>query len=253
MNGKIARCLCVVAMAMMLSTGLSGTISGAVHRPSFAMDVCTRPLGAEISDPIVYQAIPGQRCLFLVTVSNLTGGVDSVDVCGFVNREHGAPVRVYQRAVAAGQVAEIEVVPRRADVNTNLVLVIRGAVRGFSQTETVYIEVVDQTDDRREEATQIREYFEPWIAENFPELGISDCTHWKATIVRPVWLVVMHYMFLSDEWEMYVTWHVMIPPYDWAHVYLRHRYTDTAVSFEFEDSSRSDDIGPIVIDPPLEP
>jgi hypothetical protein len=37
-----------------------------------------------------------------------------------------------------------------------------------------------------------------------------------------------------------VYWHVMIPPYDWAKIDLRNRWTEATYSYSFEISSRSD-------------
>ncbi len=58
------------------------------------------------------------------------------------------------------------------------------------------------------------------------------------------------YIFLSEEWEMYVTWHVMIPPYDWARIYLRHRYNQTAPTYAFEISSVQEQAEPQAIEVP---
>jgi hypothetical protein len=60
----------------------------------------------------------------------------------------------------------------------------------------------------------------------------------------------MHYLFFSDEWEMHVAWHIMIPPYDWVRIDLRRRYVETAPSRAFEISSRSSGAEPIEIAPP---
>jgi len=86
-------------------------------------------------------------------------------------------------------------------------------------------------------AAEMRDKFVPWLASNHPELGITSETEWIGTIVNPGILVVMHYMFYSEDWEMYVTWHVMIPPYDWTKIYLRSRFTETQSSNAFEISS----------------
>jgi len=31
-------------------------------------------------------------------------------------------------------------------------------------------------------------------------------------MVSPQWLVVSHYLFFSEEWEMHVEWHIMVAP-----------------------------------------
>jgi len=88
-------------------------------------------------------------------------------------------------------------------------------------------------------AAEVRDLFIPWLAQNRPELGITEQTQWTGTIVTPHILVVTHYLYFSDEWEMHVFWHVMIPPYDWAKIELRRRFVETLPSLAFEIPSRS--------------
>ena len=94
-------------------------------------------------------------------------------------------------------------------------------------------------------ATEMRGMFTGWLAENHPELGITPQTQWMATMPSPV-LVVEHYLYFNDEWEMHVMWHMMIPPYDWVRVELRRRFEETTYSLAYEISSRT-------AQPPLEP
>jgi hypothetical protein len=95
----------------------------------------------------------------------------------------------------------------------------------------------------------MRDKFIPWLAAEHPELGITDETEWTPTVVRPHIMVVMYYLFFSEEWEMGVSWHVTIPPHDWSRIYLRHRYTETTPSHGFELSSvSSEDEEPHPID-----
>lgn len=86
-------------------------------------------------------------------------------------------------------------------------------------------------------ATEIRDRFIPWLATNHPEFGITSENEWTETIVRPHIAVVMFYLFFSEDWEMGVSWHVMIPPHDWARIYLRHRFVEVQPSYAFEISS----------------
>jgi hypothetical protein len=59
-------------------------------------------------------------------------------------------------------------------------------------------------------------------------------------------------MFVSEEWELVVWWHVMIPPYDWTRMYLRHRFTEAVPSFAAEISSRAGGDAPHTMLPPEE-
>jgi hypothetical protein len=79
--------------------------------------------------------------------------------------------------------------------------------------------------------------FVSWLATNHPELGITADTAWNGTMVSPVWLVVSHYLFFSEEWELHIEWHIMVPPDDWARIDIRHRFDKLKPSYAFEISS----------------
>ena len=118
------------------------------------------------------------------------------------------------------------------------------------QTQAATVVVRPGEDLLLDPAVEMRDRFIPWLAENHPELGITSQTGWTGTIVTPHILVVTHYLFLTDEWEMEVRWHVMIPPYDWAMIYLRRRGVETRPSYAFKIDSVSGNTAPYMIDPP---
>ena len=248
MKIKLIQSVCMIMFGLMMATALSGFVVSA-EESSFSMDVITRPNAAETSSPIVYRAIPGQDCIFLITVFDMVG-VDSVEITAIADGGNSASPTVYPDIITADDVAEVTITPKQSNVGETLTLTISGNAAGVTVTETVYIQVNDGFNGLTGMASDVRNSFIPWIAENYPELEIDQQTVWNPTIVHPGILVVMHYMFLSEDWEMYVTWHVMIEPYDWARVYLRPRYVETAPIYAFEDSSRADPAGPIVIDVP---
>jgi len=98
-------------------------------------------------------------------------------------------------------------------------------------------------------ATELRDKFIPWLAANHPELGITSQTEWTGTIVTPHIMVVMYYLFFSEDWEMGLRWHVTIPPYDWVEIYLRHRTTEVSPSYAFKISSLEAQAEPEAIEP----
>jgi hypothetical protein len=88
-----------------------------------------------------------------------------------------------------------------------------------------------------------------WLAKFHPELGIDERTNLEGTPGSWV-LVIDHYQFLSEEWEIGLAWHVMIPPDDWARIYLRRRWSEVRPARAFEFSSVSSGAEPHEIDPP---
>jgi hypothetical protein len=74
-----------------------------------------------------------------------------------------------------------------------------------------------------DDAASHRDRFVAWLESERPEVGITSSTEWVGTPVQPHILVVSHYLFFSDDWEMSVMWHIMIAPHDWSRISLRPR------------------------------
>ena len=150
----------------------------------------------------------------------------------------GAEVTIYNPAIKSGEVAEVTMTPNQASTNKILTLTIHGQRSGLEQTETIAVEVTQgEEDELGALAAEMRDKFIPWLATNQPELGITSETLWTGTIVNPNIMVVMHYIFYSEDWEMYLTWHVTIQPHDWTRIYLKPRFTEVSPSYAFEISS----------------
>jgi hypothetical protein len=162
----------------------------------------------------------------------------------------GSEVIIYQQDIVDGQVAEVVVIPAQESIGKTIQVTITGNRADLSDEKVVSFAVAEGEDDRQEYATQLLDKFVAWLEANHPEIGITEDTGWTGTMVSPVWLIVSHYLFFSDEWEAHVEWHVMIPPHDWAKIDLRHRFDQLAPSYAFEISSLDADNEPVLIDPP---
>ena len=199
----------------------------------FSLNVTSRPSIPKGG----FRSIPGQKCIFLVTFEDLAKGSGEANPVTISTKALGSTVTVTPQTITVGQIAEVIVVTDKISIGENLTVTIQGEREGLMETENITIEVLDGEDMLGLVAEYMRDKFVPWLAINYPELGITSETQWVGTIVNPRILVVMHYIFLSDDWEMYVTWHVMIQPYDWTKIYLRHRFNETQSSCAFEISS----------------
>jgi hypothetical protein len=187
--------------------------------------------------------------VFLVVVADEGQGIGKGKAVDVSATAPGSAVTVYPQAITPGQVAEVTVVPDEASVGGNVTAT--GERDGLKQTETVTVEVREGEDLPFPLAAEIRDKFIPWLATNHPEFGITIETEWSETIIRPHIVVVMYYLFFSEDWEMGLSWHVTIPPYNWARIYLRHRFTEASPSYAFEISSWSEEEYDIyTIDPP---
>ena len=199
-------------------------------------------------DTVFKYSIAGQHCVFLVVIAD--DGQGSELPVSISAEAPGATVVIYHGDLFAGEVAEVVVTPAQASVGKTITVTITGNRGGSTDEEVVEFVVAEGEDDRGEYAGELLDKFVSWLAENHPELGITVDIAWNGTTVSPVWLVVSHYLFFSDEWEAHIEWHIMIAPYDWAKIDLRRRFDELAPSYAFEISSLTANDLPIAIEVP---
>ncbi len=219
------------------STPLIGLILGMVTLVFCTKDEAFR-LGVV---PGYMEAIVGQRCVFLVGLSE-GGEGGAVDISASVE---DAQVIVEYSPLEGEGVAEVTVIPSASSLKDTIwgdtvTLWVKGERGSFKDSSSVMIYVTPGCDDRYEYASQVRDSFVRRLADSYPELGINSQIEWTSTIVRPHILVVSHYLFFSDEWEMWVDWHNTIPPYDWTNMYLRRRGQEVTPSYAFEIASQTE-------------
>ena len=200
-----------------------------------------------VTPETITDSIPGQMCVFLVTVTEDEADAGDAGPVQITASGSGAGVLVEPAAIEPGEVAEVIVIPAPLDTTASQIIVdgedegrtvsatIKGTRAGVEESVTVDVTVTSEEEDLVGAlALEKRDLFIPWLAEQRPELGITEDTQWTGTIVTPHILVVTHYLYLSDEWEMHVFWHVMIEPYNWAGIELRRRFQETVPSLAFK-------------------
>jgi hypothetical protein len=194
------------------------------------------------------RAIGGQRVVFLVTATG-SAADGPVELAATAD---GASVTIEPQAVTPGVVAEVTVVPEAVAEGSepaNIEVTIAGSRGAVTRRVERTLAVAPGRDELGAEAREHLAPFAEWLAANRPELGIDPETTWQPTPGTWV-LVVNHYAFFSEDWELELSWHVMIPPDDWARVALRHRWTEAHPSLAFEISSFSEGTEPREIAPP---
>jgi len=235
--GIIAGCIIVVIVIV--------AIAALPSTPSFHINVIPEQPNAD-QDP--KYSIAGQHFVFLVTFTE--EGQESELPVWISATALGAEVVIYEQDIVEGQVAEVVVIPEQASIGKTIKVTITGNRGSSTDKKVVSFDVVEGEDDRQEYAGELLDRFVPWLATNHTELGITNDTAWNGTMVSPVWLVVSHYLFFSEEWEVHIEWHIMMPPYDWAKIDLRHRFDELEPSYAFEISSLNATSEPVPIEPP---
>lgn len=240
LGGCLAIVIAVVGVAAFPPASGEPDDNGADENGVFDINVIPQQLSGD--------SIAGQCVVFLVTI---TADGQEFEVPVTISAEApGADVVVYHEDIFEGEMAEVFVTPAQSSVGKTVKVTFTGTQGSLKDEEVVEFAVAEGEDDRAEYAAELLDKFVSWFAANQTELGITGDTAWDGTMVSPVWLVVSHYLFFSDEWEAHIEWHVMIAPYDWAKIDLRHRFDESAPSYSFEISSLSANNLPIAIEVP---
>lgn len=242
-NKKLAGILgvCIVLIIAVVAIASIPPASGEPEEnTAFSINVTPEQLKGE--------SIAGQHCVFLVTITD--EGEGSELPVRISATAPGAEVVIYLEDIVEGQVAEVVVIPAQASIGKNITVTITGNRDSASDEKVVSFSVAEWEDDRQEYAEMLLDRFVSWLAANHPEFGITGDTTWNGTMVSPVWLVVSHYLFFSEKWEVHIAWHIMMPPDDWATIDLRHRFDELEPSYAFKISSVNANSEPIPMEVP---
>lgn len=154
----------------------------------------------------------------LVTIEDVGAGSGEV----FLTADFtSGTATVSPRSVSAGEIAEVAITaaPVVDEVDATLtVTATRGDVEHIDERQVF---VMPGEDDREPIARDLLAVFAEWLEQNQPALGIAPETVFEGGLVAPRLLVVSHYLFENDEYELGISWHIMVPPDDWSELYIR--------------------------------
>ena len=200
----------------------------------------------------VNRVIPGERPLALVTVT--AQGEGEVELTATVSLD-GASATVRPASLPAGEAAEVWVELPETDTEAEFTVTVTGERDGLEHKVDITATAVPGVDDLADTATQIADVF---LAELDGSVDGLPATAGELIGGTPVanLLVVTHYAWFTDEYEIGLAWHVMVAPDDWAELYIRPR-NELTPSAAYKLGSWSTALGGgeftiTEIDPPVE-
>lgn len=202
-------------------------------------------------DPVEARvAIPGEMVCFVIEPPSYTQDEVSYSISAEL-----AEVVLEPLEYPSGAVVETCVVPDPTEVEATATVTFTTelSVGGERQVRTDERSIVvwPVADERALDAQPYFDRWVAWLADNQPELGITVDTEWDPTFVS-TFLVVSHYAYWNDEWEMVIAWHNMIPPDDWTDVFLRTRGFESAYNIAFRQDSVSGNSEPRSLPTPVD-
>jgi hypothetical protein len=259
--GRTAAFLCFLGFIAAGCGGSTSATSVPDTLPSTVVPTDGVPFTLVVEPPVFSPVMAGQRCVVLVSIE---GGEAPAAVSAVVTGN--ASVHPAGQEVGPGAVAEFTVIPGRVAseaVATSETLSPEPGLRSVRlellaergshrDSAALSLELVEWSDDLEPMASELRDRFVAYLETNRPELGITAGTEWTPTITKPQILVVMHYLFFSDDWEMGIIWHVTVPEHAWSRMYLRPR-DELKPTIGLEIASYLDSAAqPVPWDPPPE-
>lgn len=109
------------------------------------------------------------------------------------------------------------------------------------------IEMINWSSENLPTAIIKRDELIDWLETEHPEFGTFSGENSFAYVTYPAHLIVEHWTFLYEKWEMRICYHVTVPPHNWSMVWLRPRgevdavfaakreYNGTAYEIPIED------------------
>jgi hypothetical protein len=182
-------------------------------------------------------------------VADPAGGTSPVAITA--TAEKAAILDITPAALAPGVVGEVCVAADPTDIETTGSVTITASRDRLTKSVARSLPLFPLDGDRAADAAPHFERWVAWLAAEHPELGITAATTWEPVFVSTL-LVVSHYSYWSEDWELTVAWHNMIPPHDWSELHLRRRGADMAPTIAYRQDSVSGGTEPREVEPPAE-
>ena len=118
---------------------------------------------------------------------------------------------------------EILVSPKIEHIGENIEISLSICSGDLTASDTSLITIVNWTLTDSSYAETLLEPFISYLSQEKLDFQINETTTWEGICSGIEILIVQHYLFKSEFWEIEVSWHVMIAPHDWVKIYLRRR------------------------------
>jgi hypothetical protein len=114
------------------------------------------------------------------------------------------------------------------------------------------LDVINWTSSTEANILAIRDHFIHYIETNTTFSNLNSSTTWSFCGSPAQILIVEHYLFRSEYWEIEVSRHVMIAPHDWVQIYIRPRNNTSPIWSARINSWSTDNTSIFEIAPPSE-
>ncbi|MBN1329744.1 MAG: hypothetical protein JXA54_09750 [Candidatus Heimdallarchaeota archaeon] len=120
-------------------------------------------------------------------------------------------------------IVEIFLHPEIIHLNSTILVTLEINCDGSNTQKSVLVAVIDWTHNLPFEVEHVLNSFTDYLIANIADFTLAENNSLEFLGNIPQILVVEHYLFRSENWELELGRHVMIMPYDWVSLYIRPR------------------------------
>lgn len=171
-----------------------------------------------VSPEFVQGALPGVPVTVLVTAESDSDAEVALEVSVTQGEISVAPERF-----SPGEIVEVTYVGPDVTNDLEVELTITASRGAVGKDALRRFTVVPIEDDRGPDAREILAEFLAWLEAEHHDLDLTAEMELDGHMTAPMLLVVSHYSFFDDKYELGLSWHIMVPPDDWAELYIRPR------------------------------
>jgi probable HAF family extracellular repeat protein len=156
--------------------------------------------------------------------SLLCGDTFSSDVSVSVDAPAEMHASVFSEVINAScPIAEVIVQPDDTTVDGDYVVTVEATSGQQSHSVQVVVNIsIWGTSEPWYAIIKFNEFL-PWLEQNHPEVGDLSVEDWWIYQTYTHILIVEHWTFLSDNWEVRLQIHATVPPHNWTKLWIRPR------------------------------
>lgn len=202
--------------------------------------------------PNSIKSCPEHTTWLLVNISFV--GEDSKNILTFnieTNTSIDLDWQLWNNSVSS-RFLEIFLYPSIIHIDLDIEVKVTANVGKLIASDVAIVSVVNWTFGEPSYPETLIEPFISYLSVNKTTYQIDESTSWEGIWSGIEILIVQHYLFKSDQWEMEVSWHVMVTPHDWVKIYLRKRFELNPIWAGMIESWSSGNYTILDIEPPEE-
>jgi len=167
------------------------------------------------------KSCPGQKTWLVAEINTKKQSITDQQIKFSTDQQIDSNLKIWSETNL--KIVEIFLYPNENHLDLDITVALKVNDGKSIIQELAVVDVVNWSSSFSNEIKQMKNTFTNFLIENYSSFTIAENESLDFMGNIPQILIVEHYLFCSDSWELELSRHVMLTPYDWVRVYLRAR------------------------------